>query len=196
MEALWLFQQKNGPIPSAPAWLNTARLRTGSAEGWGDNRFYLCKPVSLADHVWGLFTLQGWGIAPGELTPDHTQGCFSCHFSTLPYSLCRIKIKHSQNVSWQGFPNGNVCCQRPLVDIVFLGWSRSKLAKISPPPSLKALGVQNTIKHEYFTFPAGPNSVCLESARLQWIIDDKMTCQKQLKTASWPLLIQIFNYLF
>ncbi len=29
MEALWLFQQKNGPIPSAPAWLNAARVRTG-----------------------------------------------------------------------------------------------------------------------------------------------------------------------
>ena len=29
MEALWLFQQKNDPIPSAPAWLNTAPVRTG-----------------------------------------------------------------------------------------------------------------------------------------------------------------------
>lgn len=29
MEALWLFRQKNGPIPSAPAWLNAARVRTG-----------------------------------------------------------------------------------------------------------------------------------------------------------------------
>lgn len=28
MEALWLFQQKNGPIASAPVWLNTARVRT------------------------------------------------------------------------------------------------------------------------------------------------------------------------
>lgn len=77
------------PYPVAPPHphpyvIKYSQSADREAKGWGDNRFYLCKPVSLADHVWGLFTLQGWGMAPGELTPDHTQGCFSCHYSTLP----------------------------------------------------------------------------------------------------------------
>lgn len=66
--------------------------------------FIYAHRVSLADHVGGLFTLRGRGMAPGELTPDHTRGCFIRHFAFL--SLQRwIYIESPQKFSCGGHQN-------------------------------------------------------------------------------------------
>lgn len=105
--------EKTAPSHRPPCVIKFSRCADREAKGWGDNQFYLCKPVSPADHVWGSLTLRGWGIAPGELTSDHTQGCFSCHFSTWTSSLCRIYIRS------QGLRNRYVQCRRPCLLFFF-----------------------------------------------------------------------------
>lgn len=39
------------PNPIRPHVIKYSPSVDREAKGWGDNRFYLCKPVSLADHV-------------------------------------------------------------------------------------------------------------------------------------------------
>lgn len=52
--------------PISPRMIKYRPSAEGEATGCRDNRFYLCKPVSLADHVLGLFTLRGEGSHQGS----------------------------------------------------------------------------------------------------------------------------------